>query len=125
MHALRCSRPAKTPNPIALSSAQPLASSAADKRETSSSGDMSPKASLFLTVNFVMDSRPSVSVPVLSITTKVAFANCSKATPDFKVTPCFAATLVPDRNATGTPMLSGHGVAPTNTPSAASQAARA
>ena len=62
--------------------------------------------------NFIF---PVVNVPVLSSTTQVTLANVSNAPPLFNVMPALVTLLRADKNATGTPMDKGHGVAAINT----------
>ena len=59
--------------------------------------------------------RPSVSVPVLSMTRLVARARVSSTGPPFTSTPRCAALLIPEMIATGTARISGHGVAEIST----------
>ena len=62
--------------------------------------------------------RPSVSVPVLSMTTARMRARVSSALPPLIRMPCLAARESPETIATGTARMSGHGVATTRTATA-------
>ena len=62
--------------------------------------------------------RPAVRVPVLSITSVVAWPRFSNAPPLRITTPCRDARDKPDTIATGAASSSGHGVATTSTATA-------